>query len=167
MLTVQSSMVNIGHSFDFASCLYKTTFPNDPNPRWVYWVFLLSITPTHKKDVHFEKLKKTMSRTVRVVKIKVMPMHNGSIGCIWQMHNPSWFPMHNSPLRGSLCIENNSGLCIYQYTQSTRCVLLQYYSTRDGSWVASSPIWWYYPILTLEWCVPSLITPSRQNQGSS
>ena len=99
----------ISHSFDFASCLYKTTFPNNPNARWVYWVLLLSITPTHKKDVHFEKFKKTMSRTVRVVKIKVMPMHNGSIGCIWQMHNPSWFPMHNSPLRGSLCIEKTRG----------------------------------------------------------
>ena len=48
----------ISHSFDFASCLYNTTFSNNPNARWVYWVLLLSITPTHKKDVHFEKFKK-------------------------------------------------------------------------------------------------------------
>ena len=132
--------MKIDHYFDLDVNLNKTTFPNNHNGGWVYWVSLLSITtmavgyigfyffqsPQRIKRTYILKsLKKTMSRTVRVVKIIGMPMHNGSIRCIWQMHNPSWFPLHNSPLRGSLCIENNSGLCIYQYTQSTRCVLLQ------------------------------------------
>ena len=50
--------MKIDHSFDLDATLNKTTFPNNHNACWVYWVLLLSITPTHKKDVHFEKFKK-------------------------------------------------------------------------------------------------------------
>ena len=46
--------------------------------------------------------------------MKIVVIHNGSIGCIDKCTTPELFSMHNEPRSGELCIGNHEGLCICQ-----------------------------------------------------